>query len=648
MGVGSPPGPSLGPLGVVASVAVAACLVAAATMDPEAEEWPQLGSQEALSASASGAQTVGPMVGQAATAELPLIVPAKSPSPGAADQQIDGTSAAGEREDEEQEGDSEVDWMIRWADEEGKPLHEFFSHDSSGGVRSSRKNPPGGAPPNGPPPRGILVGSPPGPQTIDWGGLFNIWDYDENPWTPTHTSLLGPLSTFQEIKKALPPKLIYGLVLLVLIISAVMGPMAAAKNAKIASKRRQIAEAKREVAALEEQIGLLQEENAAAAAENVGLAATISSQRECLASLADLKGALHAPASQQQSAQQLQKRRTFFGPDWGLLSHPTEIRLRMLREWGELPPFLTLELNRMIRTLDVQLGALDAKAATPEEETEGRPSKSQVFLPIIDSAEELRKLLNAARATYSSLKANKTEAHMIHSKKRARKLLLYGLLLQRQQELQQYVKRQQQQMEHLTRMDKQNAMRLLQKRGEVHLCIGRYVSVARDAIESGMESTGVPADLATQFRNFVNIIGLDGLSAFDEELHNAGITDAPEKLAIRISQRLDRYSAMLPKIAPLEASLLTKLSQLGASDSLEQQLAAERLAEACEAIGVERDRLLESLSTALGDLAVWTLQTAKRQEEARRYADAVANGLEAISGMKPLLAEARKDAIEVF
>ncbi|OEH77375.1 hypothetical protein cyc_05509 [Cyclospora cayetanensis] len=114
------------------------------------------------------------------------------------------TSAPPSREGGEIPLDEERKWRVRWADEEGKPLYEIFDSNTKPESNTALQSSKG-------PSRGILVRPSPEPQSIDWQEPFKIWDFDENPWTPTEDMLEGSVSTLDAIQEAVLPKSIENL-----------------------------------------------------------------------------------------------------------------------------------------------------------------------------------------------------------------------------------------------------------------------------------------------------------------------------------------------------------------------------------------------------------------------------------------------------
>lgn len=551
--------------------------------------------------------------------------------------------ASAPADSDDEEFTSEEGWMVRWADDEGKPLLEFFDLDADTPRLPTHNNQEGASLA----PRGILVGKSPGPQSIDWGALFNMWDYDENPWTPTYSTLVGHRSKFQETKRTFSPKLIYGMVFVVMVVAALVGPMAAAKKAQILAKRRKVAESKKQVAKTAERVAVLRDYNANSAAANAALAANITSQKECLASLSDLKGAMYpSQAGTNQKPGPLTQKSVTFGPDWGLFEHPVEVRLRMLREWGDVPSFLTLELGRVIKTLEVQLRALDARRESTGNHA-GGPTSLPVtgYMPITDSPEECRRFLDSAKTVFSAFQLAKREAYSEYSIQRARQLVLYGLLLQRRQELKRAAAYHQQKAEDLQIQDAA-IHQLRQKRREVERSVTRYLRVAREVLDIQADNKAIPAAFAQQFDTFVQSFKLQDLAAFANTVRRLQDKDAAQKLASPISEWLDAMSTWLPQMVNQEAALVSQLGGLQAAGSPEQQQAAESMSAACERIGVERDSLIETLSTVLSDVTLIAVKDAMRLHKIKKIKDSAANALDAINGMKPLIASAKKAAIQ--
>ncbi|KAL8269715.1 hypothetical protein Esti_006368 [Eimeria stiedai] len=537
--------------------------------------------------------------------------------------------------------ESDDEWMVRWADEEGFPLQEYYSE------AAYFKRKPVSSELKPTPTRGILVGAAPGPETIDWAALATVWDYDENPWTPTQHTLVGPLSTFQEVKKALPPKLLYGVVFFVLLVSAVVGPFSAAKNSQIATKRREITQTKIEVMRTEKEIALLREAAAEDVTKNVTLMAVLAAQKECLGSLSFLKGALYPVSTGRQDAESASAaglENAVFGPEWAVFASPTEVRIRMLREWGDDLAYLRQELGRLVRTLQEQQEALDARAEAMPDFDPSAPSS--LLMPITDSREEGRKLLEAARSTHAALISNSSEDYTAYAVKRARHLMFYGLVLQRLQELRRDIGRFNSALEALELKRQQWEMQLHKKRQEIEKCVNQYMRLVGDVQESQAENMEVDAELAGIFKKYVESIDLHNLTAFSDSLHALDGRLTAENLTPPIARQLGLFADIVRHRTEEELSLFAKVADLQAAGTPEGQQAAESVGAACETIGSEFDRMVSLISASLGEISEGAVMQAKEEEQIRLSAEAVANAQEVIGVLQPLLLSAKRGALD--
>ncbi|KAL8437132.1 hypothetical protein Efla_007103 [Eimeria flavescens] len=536
--------------------------------------------------------------------------------------------------------DSGDDWMLRWADEEGKPLNEYFSERSTTGKKAVH------VALNRAPPRGILVGPPPGPQTIDWAALANMWDYDNDPWTPTQHSLVGPLSTFQELKKAIPPKLLYSVVILALLVSALIGPVSAAKNAQIASKRREVAQTKMEVSRTEEEVAALRLGNAEGRLENAVLAATVVAEKECLESLSALRSTLY-PAPEVTEAGEVAGERTrkmVLTPEWGVFAYPTEVRLRMLKEWGTSPGFLRLEVGRLLRTLEKQQVALDARAELlPDLIKTKMPSCT---MPITDMIEGGRELLEAARSTFAALSTKTSQEYSSYTMKRARHLLAYGLLLQRQQELRRDIARFEKEIQSHELSKQETEIWLHKKRKDTEKIVSRFIRVAEDVKDAQLENTLTCEEVVSTLERYFDTFGLTSLYSFLDSLHGLEGHITVEKLKNPILRLLRSLLDVMEQNGEHEAKLLIKLGELQALGTLEEKQAADSMSAACETFGAERDRMLSEISMVLGDVSEVAVAHARHEEQIRHNADAIANAKEALHALQPLLQSEGRGAIQ--
>ncbi|KAL8453698.1 hypothetical protein Emag_001743 [Eimeria magna] len=548
-----------------------------------------------------------------------------------------GRGGAGGLDSEGFESDEE--WMLRWADEEGLPLKEYYSERgylNRKAVRSAKPVPP----------RGILVGAAPGPETIDWEALASVWDYDENPWTPTQNTLVGPLSTFQEVKRALPPKLLYGVVFFVLLVSSIVGPLSAAKNAQIATKRREIAQTKIEVVRTEKEVAALREAAAEDVTKNAALMAVLAAQKECLGSLSSLKRALYPAFTGTQEAEGFsaaESPKVVFGPEWAVFPYPTEVRIRMLREWGNVPAFLRHEVGRLLRTLESQQQAIDARAeAMPDFDATSSP----LLMPITDSREEGRKLLEAARSTYAALNSTSSEEYSAYVVKRARHLMFYGLVLERQQELRRDIAHFNSTLESLEVKRERWEVQLHKKRQEIEKCVNQYMRLVGDVQESQAENMRVDAELAISFKKYVESLDLHNLTAFSDSLHALDGRVTAEKLTPPIARQLVTFANIVRDRTEEEVNLFSRVGCLRASGSPENQQAAESVGAACETIGSGFDRMVSSISAAFSEIAEGAVTQAKEEEQIRLNMQAVANAQEVIAVLQPLLLSAKRGALD--
>ncbi|KAL8435368.1 hypothetical protein ACSSS7_002556 [Eimeria intestinalis] len=536
--------------------------------------------------------------------------------------------------------ESEEEWMLRWADEEGLPLKEYFTDRA----HLKRRAAPGRA--KAAPPRGILVGPAPGPETIDWEALANVWDYDENPWTPTQNTLVGPLSTFQEVKKALPPKLLYGVVFFVLLVSTIVGPLSAAKNAQIATKRREIAQTKLEVVRTEKEVAALREAAAEDASKNATMRAVLAAQKECLGSLSALRRALYPVFTSTQDIEgssAVGSRKVAFGPEWAVFSYPTDVRIRMLREWGDVPAFLRHEVGRLLRILEKQQQALDARVeAMPDFD----PASSSLLMPITDSREEGRKLLEAARSTYAALNSNSSEEYSAYVVKRAGQLMFYGLVLQRQQELRRDIAHFNSALEALEAKRARWEVQLHKKRQEIEKCVNQYMRLVGDVQESQGENLQIVPELAITFKKYVESMDLPDLTAFSDSLHALDGRVTAENLTPPIARQLVTFANIVRQKTDEEIDLYSKLGNLQASGEPESQQAAESVGAACETIGFEFDRVVSSISAAFGEISEGAVLQAKEEEQIRLHTQAVANAQQVIDVLQPLILSAKTGALD--
>ncbi|CDJ45018.1 hypothetical protein, conserved [Eimeria tenella] len=612
----------------------------------------------------------------------------------------------------EEDGDSE--WMVRWADEEGKELLEVFTFVSDEPKSSEEMLPratstlavaaaAAAAPPAiaqtarfislpPRPARGILVGAPPGPQSINWEKLFAIWDNDEDHWTPGGPAV-GLLSDFQELKKALPPKYIYGVVLLALLASVLSNPIAAAKNAKIAAKRREVAGAKREAQAIAERIQQLKEDVQTAAAETKALAARLVERKVCLDSMLDLRAGVHqnlqgslgataeratsrgswsptggswACSGSKHGLEETQKAPSTirFGPDWGLLSNPIEFRLKMAREWGDCQSFVSLELSRVVKALAAEVewpaGAPDKEAkataaagadAAPAAAGAGAGQLQGEPLCTSESAEEIRRFLSSARSLLQSLSissnsgSSEGSASVVPTVRRGKQLLLYGLLLQQQQELERELQRQQVQRKLLSSGLSFDRTNLAQHRQRMQTSISMYLKAARDAMTLELDGD-ISSDAITIVEQQAKSINLEVLNQLAEALHHPSNSNAPDKLVDPVAHALQHIAEALPSTVALEARLGAILAEVRGSESPEQQLAASELTDASGRIRTKREQMIKVLKEALADFAAAAIDAAVQQQKTKMFADAAASAAETLSSVRMLVAKARKEALQ--
>ncbi|CDJ35547.1 uncharacterized protein EMH_0098250 [Eimeria mitis] len=95
-----------------------------------------------------------------------------------------------------------------------------------------------------------------------------------------------------------------------------------------------------------------------------------------------------------------------------------------------------------------------------------------------------------------------------------------------------------------------------------------------------------------------------------------------------------------------ETKLLLQLAALRSTDNAEQQLLGTKINDSFDRLKARQKQLLLTLQQTLRDLAAAAAEAAAQQERAKVFGDAAANALEGINAIKPVLAQARQEALQ--